>query len=212
MRVKLQNIGHYFHRNRWLFRGLTQEFHPGEIYGLIGPSGSGKSTLLSLIAGWVPVAEGSIEMPPQAHISWVFQNPLGVPQRTARDHVVLPLLARGHDRTHAEQEALDIMKRFALTQVAEQKFSSLSGGEAQRLMLARAVASEPDLFLIDEPTAQLDLQTRQEVNEVIGELASPTTVVIVATHDNDTRKMCTQLVDLHDYQTPTGEESPPQGR
>lgn len=200
MYVSLSNFGHYFRPGQWLFRGLTVEFEPGEVYGLVGPSGSGKSTLLSLIAGWVRAVEGSVSMPQGTNISWVFQNPCGVAQRSGLDHVVLPLLAQGMSRGQAEVEALEILDRFALGKVAEQRFSSLSGGEAQRLMLARAVASKPDLFLIDEPTAQLDLNTRREVNAVIGQLASHDTVVIVATHDEDTRNMCTSIVDLHDYQ------------
>lgn len=200
MQVSLSNFGHYFRKEQWLFRGLSVEFEPGEVYGLVGPSGSGKSTLLSLIAGWVPAVEGSVSMPPGMNISWVFQNPCGVAHRTGLDHVVLPLLAQGMTRGEAEAEALEILDRFALGKVAGQRFSSLSGGETQRLMLARAVASKPDLFLIDEPTAQLDLNTRREVNAVIGQLTSEQTVVIVATHDEDTRNMCTRIVDLHDYQ------------
>lgn len=200
MQVSLSNFGHHFRPGQWLFRGLSVEFEPGEVYGLVGPSGSGKSTLLSLIAGWVPAAEGSVSMPQGTTISWVFQNPCGVAHRTGLDHVVLPLLAQGLTRGEAEVEAFEILDRFALGKVAGQRFSSLSGGEAQRLMLARAVASKPDLFLIDEPTAQLDLNTRREVNAVIGQLVSDETVVIVATHDEDTRNMCTRIVDLHDYQ------------
>ena len=138
MQVSLSNFGHYFRKDQWLFRGLTVEFEAGEVYGLVGPSGSGKSTLLSLIAGWVPASEGSVSMPQGTTISWVFQNPCGVAHRSALDHVVLPLLAQRMTRGQAEVEALEILDRFALSKVADQRFSSLSGGEAQRLMLARA--------------------------------------------------------------------------
>ncbi|WP_165218452.1 ATP-binding cassette domain-containing protein [Schaalia sp. ZJ1691] len=200
MQVIFEGVGHRFPSGPWLFRGLTKTLTPGEVYALVGPSGSGKSTLLSLIAGWVEPAEGEIRISGEGRTSWVFQNPHGTAHRSALDHVVLPLLSRGLTRSEAEGEALGILSTFTLADVAHQPFSSLSGGEAQRLMLARAVASEPALFLIDEPTAQLDLHTRQEVNATIARLANMKTIVVVATHDQETRDMCTSVLDLRHYQ------------
>ncbi len=204
MQVTLDNLGHHFVPGQWLFRGLTAQLYSGEVYALVGPSGSGKSTLLSLIAGWVNPVEGKVVKPEDGRISWVFQNPYGIAHRSALDHVVFPLLAEGITRNEAETAALKIMGTFAIDHIAQQNFSSLSGGEAQRLMLARAVATKPALFLIDEPTAQLDLHTRQEVNAAIAHLANRNTVVIVATHDEETKNTCTQVVDLRYYQNIEG--------
>jgi lipoprotein-releasing system ATP-binding protein len=198
--VKGTGLGHAFSRTGSLFVGLDFSFHPGELIALVGPSGSGKSTLLSILAGWTPPTSGTLERIGIAHTGWVFQNPHGSARRSALDHVVLPLLARGYSRSAAEDEALILLERFSLESVGDRVFRDLSGGEAQRLMLARAVATQSDLLLIDEPTAQLDLRAASVVNEVIASIASDSAIVVVATHDQRTRDACTRVVDLTDYQ------------
>jgi ABC-type lipoprotein export system ATPase subunit len=110
--------------------------------------------------------------------------------------VSLPLLAKGQTRYEAERRALEVMDSFKLSAVAGREFRQLSGGEAQRLMLARSVCSAPDLLLVDEPTAQLDLRTAHTVNETLGAIAQEGTIVVVATHDPDTRAACTSVIDL----------------
>lgn len=194
-------LGHAFPGTGLLFTGLDLEIAPGEVVALVGPSGSGKSTLLSIVAGWERPTQGTIERVGVATTGWVFQNPHGVARRAALDHVVLPLLARGLRRPDAEDRAAEIMARFNLAPVADRPFRALSGGEAQRLMLARAVALAPDLLLVDEPTAQLDLRTAATVNEVLAGIAQDDSIVVVATHDPHTRDACTRVIDLADFQS-----------
>ena len=201
--VRTSGLSHAFDGTRTLFTGLDMVLRPGEVVGLVGPSGSGKSTLLSLLAGWVTPRAGTIERVGVDHTGWVFQNPHGVAGRAALDHVVLPLLARGARRRDAETQALEVLDRFALAPVAGRPFRALSGGEAQRLMLARAVAIAPDLLLVDEPTAQLDLATAGTVNDVLEGIAQQSSIVVVATHDPNTRDACTRIVDLADHQEET---------
>ncbi len=189
-------VSHRFPGTPPLFSPLDFDLHPGEVTGLCGPSGCGKSTLLSIVAGWLAPTDGVVERLGVHKIGWVFQNPHGVPRRSALDHVVFPLLAAGLTRPRAEDEALAIMQLFDLAQVAGRPFRALSGGEAQRLMLARAVAAAPDLLLVDEPTAQLDLVTSATVNATMRSLAAAGAIVVVATHDPDTRAACTQVIDL----------------
>lgn len=200
MQLTLTDVGHRFGDAPWLFRALSYKLVPGGVYGLVGPSGSGKSTLLSLIAGWEQPTVGHIERDGINKVAWVFQNPHGVAERSALDHVMLPCLARGSTMSQAEIEARALLATFSLSGVAAQPFSSLSGGEAQRLMLARGVATHPSLLLVDEPTAQLDLNTRICINEAIGQLANADTIVVVATHDEATRDACSHIIDLRDYQ------------
>lgn len=197
--LKLCGVGHSFAADHFLFRGVTAGFSAGAVWGIRGPSGSGKSTLLSIIAGWEAPTEGLVERTRISTVRWVFQNPVGVPQRTALDHVALPYLATGMSREEGEGLALQRLSEFGLEANAGKRFSQLSGGEAQRLMLARAVAGQPDLILVDEPTAQLDRPTAASVNEVLGRLAGNGAVVVVASHDQDTLNACSQVLDLASY-------------
>lgn len=196
MHVTATGLGHHFPGRAWLFRDLDLHLRPGRTYALTGPSGSGKSTLLGLLAGWQIPREGNVERRDVRRVRWVFQNPHGTARRTSLDHVVLPFLVRGLDVDDAETAATDLLERFGLGAVAKQEFRRLSGGEAQRLMLARAFAAEPDLLLVDEPTAQLDPPTARTVNASLGALRSSRTIIIVATHDAATRDFCTDHVDL----------------
>lgn len=194
--IRATGLGHRFHAAPWLFRDLNFRLVPGEIVGICGPSGSGKSTLLSLIAGFEHPVSGSVERRDIGRVRWVFQNPHGVPRRTAIDHVTQPLLGQGMGRVEAESQALAIMEDFHLTGVCARDFRELSGGEAQRLMLARAVASKPDLLLVDEPTAQLDQSTAADVDHTLSGIAQSDCIVAIATHDPNTRAACTRIIDL----------------
>ncbi len=191
-----RGLGHRFGDGPWLFRGLQLTFEPGRVYSLTGPSGSGKSTLLSLLAGWTTPAEGTIERSGGERIGWVFQNPHGAAHRTAADHVALPLLAAGARPEKADAEAAQILARFGIAHLATRPYRALSGGEAQRLMLARGIASYPGLFLVDEPTAQLDMRSAADVNAALAQLATDGVTVVVATHDERTRDACTDHIDL----------------
>ena len=197
--VRARGLAHAFAPAPPLFANLDLDLVPGEVVALVGPSGSGKSTLLSILAGWVTPTTGTVARVGVEHVGWVLQNPHGVARRTALDHVVLPLLARGLARRDAEARAAEILDRFALAAVADRQFRALSGGEAQRLMLARAVATAADLLLVDEPTAQLDLTTAATVNTVLAGIAQDDAIVVVATHDPHTRDACTRVVDLADH-------------
>ena len=191
-----RKLSHWFPGTEKLFSELNFALVPGQITGVCGPSGCGKSTLLSILAGWETPKEGTVTRTEILRIGWVFQNPHGTPTRTAIDHVVFPLLAAGQSRVQAEPEALHVMTLFGLRHVAERPFSALSGGESQRLMLARAVTAKPDLLLVDEPTAQLDLATAATVNSVLGSIALSGAIVVIATHDQGTRAVCDHVIDL----------------
>lgn len=198
--MRLTTVGHRFGEGPWLFRDLTTVLDPGHVYALTGPSGSGKSTLLGILAGWITPAEGRIIRVGDSRTTWVAQHPHGVARRAVIDHVELPLLAKGLRAPDAHARAGELLERFRLADHADRPFSSLSGGEAQRLMLARGIAAEPTLLLVDEPTAQLDRRTAATVDAVIGELAHAETVVVVATHDAQTRDACTDHLNLEDHQ------------
>ena len=199
MPVTVHDLAQRFPGTDLLFEHLDAQFVPGETVAVCGPSGCGKSTLLSILAGWEQPYAGSVERQGIRRVGWVFQNPYGVAERTALDHVTFPLIAKGMRRGDAEREAMDAMGLFDLAYAANRPFSALSGGEAQRLMLARAVCSRPDMLLVDEPTAQLDTRTAHSVSNVLGALAGRGMIVVVATHDPDTRDACDRVIDLAHY-------------
>lgn len=114
--------------------------------------------------------------------------------------MTLPFLARGYNTREATREAENLLAKFGLQTQTNFEFAALSGGEAQRLMLARGIATNPQLLLIDEPTAQLDLKTGNTVNQYLTEVAQAGTVVVVATHDEHTRDTCDHVIDLAYYQ------------
>ena len=190
--VSVHDLAHRFPGTDVLFEHLDFTAIPGQTVAICGPSGCGKSTLLSILAGWEKPYHGTVERKNVERVGWVFQNPYGVPGRTALDHVVFPLLAKG---------------LFDLEYAADRRFGELSGGEAQRLMLARAVCSRPDMLLVDEPTAQLDTRTAHSVSHVLGNLAGQGMIVLVATHDPDTRDACGRVIDLADYAPGDNEDS-----
>ena len=196
MRVTSEDLGHAFPGRPALFRSLDLDLRPGTVTAVTGPSGSGKSTLLGLLAGWLTPSEGLLRREGIDRIGWVLQNPHGVARRSAIDHVALPFLARGRNRRRAETEARRLLVDFGLLEVADRPFRELSGGEAQRLLLARGLAADPDLLLVDEPTAQLDSATAKTVSSTIGSLAAEDTIVVVTTHDQRARDACTHHLDL----------------
>ena len=212
-RIVLDGVGHWFAATNVLFRDISATLIGGSVTGVCGPSGCGKSTLLTLIAGWEQPRRGAITRVSVASTVWVFQNPHGVARRTALDHVAFPLLAMGLSRRQAGLAALDLIRRFDLAAVADHPFSALSGGESQRLLLARAVAVQPDVLLVDEPTAQLDRQSAATVSHSLAQVAWQGAIVIVATHDPQTRAACDTVIDLAAV-TPdkTSGEAGPQSR
>lgn len=194
--MRLEGVGHRFPGGHDLFRDLTLSLAPQTVYALTGPSGSGKSTLLGILAGWTTPTYGTVHRDGIRRVGRVFQNPHGTPRRSAVDHVALPLLAMGLHRDEAQPEAMGLLSDFGLTSVADHPFRSLSGGEAQRLMLARAIAASPDLLLVDEPTAQLDPHAASTVTASLGALSRGGMIVVVATHDSRARAACDVVIDL----------------
>ncbi|MBN9141999.1 MAG: ATP-binding cassette domain-containing protein [Micrococcales bacterium] len=179
-----------------LFSELSFRADAGELMAVTGPSGSGKSTLLSLLGGWLTPTAGELIIENVDRLALVPQNPHGVAGRSALDHVALPLVARGVRRGEADARAREHLALLRLSGAAERPYRMLSGGERQRMLLARALAGEPGLLLVDEPTAQLDATSAREVCDALGELGGAGVIVVVATHDPRVVEVCTTVVDV----------------
>jgi len=153
---------------------------------------------LAILAGTTAPVEGSVLRDGVTGITLIAQAAYGVPSRTVLDHITLPFLASGIPRFEAEERARPIADLFGIEHLLSAPYRQLSGGEAQRLMLARASAQESELILADEPTANLDAHNARGVIAVLGGLAESGAVVVVATHDPLARAACDDVIDLAD--------------
>ncbi len=185
---------------------LTAE--AGEIVALAGPNGAGKTTLLRALTGTV-ATEGSIvvggsewtKLPPfRRRVGLVHQEHQLFPHLTALQNVAFGPRARGIRRTTSEKRARDLLDRLGVGELAERRPDQLSGGQSQRVAVARALATEPDLLLLDEPFAALDVAVAQGLREELAaHLADFAGVTLLVTHDPvDVYTLAGRLVVLED--------------
>ncbi len=165
---------------------------PGTRVALTGPSGSGKSTLLHLLAGLEVPTSGTVSWPglggpPQGRpgvVGLVFQGPSLIPALDVVENVTLPLLLAGVEQRHAVERACAALNRLELGGLARKLPEEISGGQAQRVAVARVLASAPRLILADEPTGQLDHATGERVLSILLETADELgAALVVTTHD-----------------------------
>jgi NitT/TauT family transport system ATP-binding protein len=164
----------------------------GRLVSVIGPSGCGKSTLLGAIAGLVPRTSGRIAVDgetvdgPGRDRAVVFQKAALLPWRTAEDNVAYPLVLGGMKKPAAREKAREVLNRVGLGEFAQHYPDHLSGGMQQRVNVARALACEPELLLLDEPFAAVDAQMREILqDEVLGLLESTAFSGVFITHQID---------------------------
>ena len=194
--LELRNLSITYGSTRVL-DSLNLTVRGGEVIALLGPSGSGKSTLLNAVAGFRPINSGEIllagrnvaapghtEPPERRDIAFVFQDYGLWPHLTAIDTVAYPLRRRGVRPAPARDQARAILERLGIGPLADRKPAQLSGGEQQRVGLARAMARDAALYLFDEPTAHLDAQVRDVfLAELAARRRESGTAAIYATHD-----------------------------
>lgn len=176
----------------------------GELLVVLGPSGCGKTTLLNLIAGFVPYQHGSITLEgqrvtgPGAERGVVFQNEGLLPWRNVQDNVALGLQLAGVDKAQRRQAAAQMLKKVGLEGAEKRFIWQLSGGQRQRVDIARALAANPQLLLLDEPFGALDAFTREQMQTLLLKLWHETgKQVLLITHDiEEAIFMATELVLL----------------
>ena len=184
----------------------------GETVCVAGPSGSGKSTLLHLLAGLDRPTEGTIDLCGTAiseqsaagrarlrreHVGFVFQRFHLLPSLSARANVALPLIELGYPRRARRERAADLLERVGLGDRATDRPGRLSGGEQQRVAVARALAPDPDVLLADEPTGELDAETGRDVLSCLLEEADDR-AVLVASHDETALRVSDRVLRLID--------------
>ena len=197
-----------------VLRGVDAELKRGEIVALLGPSGSGKSTMLQAVGlleggfgGAVPIHRGDVTRLYQGQrtktrrekIGFVYQFHHLLPDFNAIENVVLPQLIRGTGQAEAEERAADLLGRLGLAERLHHKPSKLSGGEQQRVAVARALANRPLLVLADEPTGNLDEATADRVFDQFVELVRDHgSSALVATHNERLAARMDRVLRLHE--------------
>ncbi len=213
--IALKNIQLQLHSDGGpveILRGIDLDINRGDTVGVVGPSGSGKTSLLMVIAGLEPATGGDIRCVDhdlrklnedqlaryrRDHVGIVFQGFHLVPTMTALENVAIPLEFSG--RTDAFEKAQVQLENVGLGHRLSHYPGQLSGGEQQRVALARSFVTEPDILLADEPTGSLDQATGHMVLDLMFELKERSgTTLIMVTHSNELARRCSHLVSLAD--------------
>ena len=179
---------------------ITLRIAPGERVALLGSNGSGKSTLLRLLQGLLPLASGHVHRNPNCRLAMLFQRP-HLLRISALNNVTLGIWldrSLGLSWAQARERALHALQRVGLSAVAEQGGRQLSGGQQQRLALARAWARQPDVLLLDEPTASLDPYAKREVENLIAEFAHGQSLTLIwASHNlGQVKRLASRVIYL----------------
>jgi len=190
--IVFENVGKKF-GNKWIVSGLELAIEQGEFFTLLGPSGCGKTTTLRLIAGLETADEGKIfiagkdvsAVPPQARkVAMVFQNYALYPHLTVAGNIAYPLKVRGFPKEEQEKRVKETAERLRIGHLLERMPNMISGGEQQRVAVARAMVQEPNVFLFDEPLSNLDARLRLEARRFLRRIQKESGITAVyVTHD-----------------------------
>lgn len=209
MTIELKNIGKSYDGNSWTLNDITTEIESGEFFAIVGPSGCGKSTLLRMIAGLISISEGEIEidgkdvtnLPPQdRNLTMVFQNYALFPFLSVRDNVAFGLKEHKMDAEEIKRRVDEALDMVNLTEYGDRKPRDLSGGQRQRVAVARAIASDAKICLMDEPLSNLDAQLRGKMRSEIRMLQQKLGLTMIyVTHDQvEAMTMADRILVLHD--------------
>ncbi len=196
-----------------VLKNLSQKFHKGRTYSIVGPSGSGKTTLLNLISLIDRPSSGSINFNKiQANfddsekndifrskkIGIVYQQNNLLSDFTALENIYLASLAVNNNKELAIENAKKLLRKIDLSKRADHFPSQLSGGEAQRIAIARAIVNDPEIILADEPTGSLDMETAKDIFELLNNQKRSDRLIIFATHNRFFANKADCLLEMSD--------------
>ncbi len=195
-------------------RGVDIDIYRGEYMAIMGPSGSGKSTLFNMIGGldkptdgMVFIDEVDIASLDSFELAWlrcrkigyIFQSYNLLPMLTAMENVTMPMIFANVDPDEARERAYDILQRVGLGERWSHQPGKMSGGQQQRVAIARALVNRPAIVLADEPTANLDTRTGEDIISILKELSTEMNVTIIsATHDHKMLNICDRVTWIRD--------------
>ncbi len=200
--LKLENVGYRYKdapKNSYVFKDINYEFEQGKVYAIKGKSGSGKTTLLSLITGLERCTEGNVlyneknlkkmnlDIYRNTDIGIIFQSYNLLPRLTAVENIVLSMDVSKVKIKNKKQKALELMKSVGLEEEhSKRKILKLSGGEQQRIAIARSLSYNPKIIIADEPTGNLDKDTENEILKIFKNLAkNENKCIIIVTHSQN---------------------------
>ncbi|MGD2248301.1 MAG: ABC transporter ATP-binding protein [Candidatus Methanofastidiosia archaeon] len=194
-------------------QGVTLDVTEGEFVSIVGTSGCGKSTLLNLVGGLMKPTQGTVHVKGEnitimnenqlalfrrQYIGFVFQSFNLVNTLTAQENVELPLIFSNIPSNKREKKVYTLLTELGLKDRLDHTPSELSGGQQQRVSIARAIVTEPEIILADEPTGNLDSETSGEIMDVLYTLNRKGQTFLVVTHDTDVAHYGTRIVHLKD--------------
>ena len=195
-------------------RNVSLDIYRGEYLAIMGPSGSGKSTLFNMIggldkpnSGMVFIDDVDIAQLDAYELAWMRCRKIGyifqafnlLPTLTALENVSVPMLFAGLDGDTAREKAANILERVGLAERVFHRPAFMSGGQQQRVAVARSMANEPAIVLADEPTANLDLKTGEQIIDLLKELSEELKVTVFsATHDHKMLNLCDRVAWIRD--------------
>jgi len=192
--IRVENLSHTYGDGTQALKDVTVSFPEEHIFAIMGLSGSGKTTLLNCIAGFLEAQKGEIfwddtrlsdmsEKQLRNLLGVVFQRLNLFPHMTILENMTLaPCRLQGYSRRDAEREAMDMLERLEIIELADNYPAQVSGGQAQRVAIARGLMLKPGVMLLDEPTSALDVKITEEFARWLRELKADTSFIIV-THD-----------------------------
>tara|TARA_B100001057_G_scaffold499173_1_gene608839 strand:- start:1096 stop:1773 length:678 start_codon:yes stop_codon:yes gene_type:complete len=213
--LQLNNLYKSFNNEKKInvLKKLSFNFSKGKIYALVGPSGSGKSTLLNLISLIDRPTIGSIKFDKKIinfddnkqndifrakNIGIIYQQNNLLPDFTALENVYLACLSIINDKDLAISKAKNILKKVGLSKRLDHFPSQLSGGECQRVSIARAIINDPEIILADEPTGSLDFNTAKDIFELLDKQKKTNRLIIFATHNRFFANKADYLLEMLD--------------
>ncbi|HRE24411.1 MAG TPA: ABC transporter ATP-binding protein [Bacteroidia bacterium] len=213
MSIFIENI-HKAYNGLKVLKGISLEINTNELVAIIGPSGAGKSTLLHII--------GTIDKPDTGkvllnstdalalsskklaafrnkHIGFVFQFHHLLPEFTAAENVMIPAMISGESESGALKRSRDLLNQLGLEQRMDHKPSQLSGGEQQRVAVARALINNPDFILADEPSGNLDSGNAEDLHKLFLKLRNDfKKTIVIVTHNNQLAEMADRTITIRD--------------
>ena len=198
--IELLNVNKYFGNSKKLkvLKKISYKFKKGKIYSLMGPSGSGKSTLLNLLSlidrptsGSIIIDKKQIDFKDSNKNDILRANKIGIiyqqdnllPDFTALENIYLAGLAGGNNKISSINKAKSLLQKISLQNRSDHYPSQLSGGEKQRVSIARALINNPQIILADEPTGSLDIETAKIIFDILKKQINPNRIIIFATHN-----------------------------